>query len=225
MRRAAALLPIVAASCALAQDTTSIGLTGVQIRNATNQSRTSSPDTLLPGCIYDYRVDGFVRGQGGVLGALYPNPTPLATVLDALAPGASAGLIGTIPSPNGGTHPIELINQTTAGTTVLAGITVTYGLTLSGGVRADNIAYFDITNVTLSPAFLVGSLVFTSGSADFTSRFCIADLNRDCSVDLADFFEFFACYDLSLPCADIDGEPGVDLADFFAFFSGFDTGC
>ncbi len=62
-----------------------------------------------------------------------------------------------------------------------------------------------------------------SRSASLTA--CLAD--RDCSgeVDLADFFDFFNCFDQNLPCAELDGESGIDLGDFFAFFNGFDAGC
>lgn len=54
---------------------------------------------------------------------------------------------------------------------------------------------------------------------------CPSDVTGDGTVDLLDFFEFFACYDQELPCADIDGNPGVDLGDFFTFFAGYDSGC
>ncbi len=59
----------------------------------------------------------------------------------------------------------------------------------------------------------------------FFTRACVADLDGIPGVDLNDFFTFFNCWDLSLPCADLDGNPGVDLGDFFAFFNGFDEGC
>lgn len=54
---------------------------------------------------------------------------------------------------------------------------------------------------------------------------CVADLTGDQIVDLADFFQFFGCFDASDPCADIDGNPGVDLGDFFEFFNHFDVRC
>jgi hypothetical protein len=54
---------------------------------------------------------------------------------------------------------------------------------------------------------------------------CPADQNCDAVVDLSDFFEFFNCFDLTLPCADLDGNNEVDLGDFFLFFNGFDNQC
>ena len=41
--------------------------------------------------------------------------------------------------------------------------------------------------------------------------------------DLADFFEFFGCYDLEDPCGDVNFDGSVDLADFFDFFGSYDT--
>lgn len=54
---------------------------------------------------------------------------------------------------------------------------------------------------------------------------CPADRNCDAIVDLNDFFDFFNCWDLTLPCADLDGSGEVDLGDFFTFFNGFDNQC
>lgn len=54
---------------------------------------------------------------------------------------------------------------------------------------------------------------------------CVADRNCDGAVDLNDYFQFFNCFDLTLPCADVDGSGDVDLGDYFEFFNSFDTGC
>lgn len=54
---------------------------------------------------------------------------------------------------------------------------------------------------------------------------CVADVTYDGVVDLADFFEFFNCFDATDGCGNIDGQPGVDLGDFFAFLNHFDQGC
>lgn len=54
---------------------------------------------------------------------------------------------------------------------------------------------------------------------------CLADLNNDWQVDLADFFQFFNDFDQTLPGADIDGTPGVDLGDYFTFLNHFDQSC
>lgn len=70
----------------------------------------------------------------------------------------------------------------------------------------------------------VSSIPSTPASFSFDSD-KLADLNKDGSVDLVDFFEFFSCYDVQLPCAEVDGSPGVDLGDFFEFLNGYDVGC
>jgi hypothetical protein len=54
---------------------------------------------------------------------------------------------------------------------------------------------------------------------------CLADMNDDGSVDLADFFDFFNCFDADSPCADLDEDPEINLGDFFTFLNGFDAGC
>lgn len=54
---------------------------------------------------------------------------------------------------------------------------------------------------------------------------CVADVNCDTVVDLADFFGFFNDFDQSLPGADVDQSGEVDLGDFFAFFNAFDASC
>lgn len=63
----------------------------------------------------------------------------------------------------------------------------------------------------------------TSGAAQI--RACIADRNCDDIVDLSDFFDWFNCWDLTLPCADIDGNSEIDLSDFFGFFAHWDLSC
>jgi hypothetical protein len=62
-------------------------------------------------------------------------------------------------------------------------------------------------------------------SASAALAVCVADLDCDGLVDLADFFQFFGCWALQERCADLDGYEGVDLGDFFAFFGDFDAGC
>lgn len=177
---------VVAVSVAAADDVAVIDLTGVQIRNATNQSRSSGSDTIDPGFGYRHAIDGMVRGQGGLFGTLFPSPTPLATVLETLAPGSSAGLNGESYNASGAL-PFESLSQRTEGSTVLLGITVTYGVTLSAGIQSDGVAYFTATDVILSPSFLVGSLVFTSGTVTLTRIPAITgDMNRDGAVNVLD---------------------------------------
>lgn len=52
-----------------------------------------------------------------------------------------------------------------------------------------------------------------------------ADLTGDGTIDLADFFAFFAAYDVQSIAADVTKDGVVDLADFFFFFEQFDLGC
>jgi hypothetical protein len=54
---------------------------------------------------------------------------------------------------------------------------------------------------------------------------CDADVDRDGSVDLGDFFTWFGWWDLQLAQADIDGNPGLDLGDFFFFLQAWDNQC
>jgi 1,4-alpha-glucan branching enzyme len=54
---------------------------------------------------------------------------------------------------------------------------------------------------------------------------CMADVNNDTQIDLADFFQFLNDFDQTLPAADINGDLSVDLGDFFDFLTAFDQGC
>lgn len=181
--RTAAALVLFACTAAGAQQQVAIDLTGVQIRNATNQSRDSSPQTISPAYGYHYAIDGNVRGVGGILSLLYPTATPLAQVLEDFQPGASAALVGEFYNPSGA-HPVEVLNQRIDGMTTISGITVTYGLTLIAGIRADNIAYFQTDNVILQPSALVGYLQFTSGTVTITRVPVVTgDMNWDGQVN------------------------------------------
>jgi hypothetical protein len=217
----------------VADTTAAIDLTGVQLRNATNQARSSTPDAIDPGCSYSYSISGLVRGRGGpftVLQVLFPNPTPLAQVLETLSPGSSVFLNGAVTSPNGGTHPVGLTSQTFEGTQVLLGITVVVRLTISVGIDASDFVSFSIREVTLSPSSLVGYLEFTSGSAMVTSTpTCGADFNRDCFVDFFDYDDYAQCFEGGA-CppgrdADFNGDGFVDFFDYADYVAAFEVGC
>lgn len=218
---------------ARADNTATIQLTGVQLRNATNQSRSSSPDTIDPGCTYEYRIDGMVRGRGGsftVLQGLFPNPTPLAEVLETLSPGSSAFLNGATTSSTGGTHPVTLASQLFEGSQVILGITVNVRATIGVSINAANHVNFTITDVTISPAVLVGYLEFTSGTAVVTSTpVCAADFNRDCFVDFFDYDDYVRCFEGDgCPAgrtADFNGDGFADFFDYDAFVAAFEVGC
>jgi hypothetical protein len=229
----AAAMVVMASGVVGADTTASIDLTGVQLRNATNQARSSTPDAIDPGCTYAYSISGLVRGRGGpftVLQVLFPNPTPLAQVLETLVPGSSAFLNGATTSPNGGTHPVALTGQTFEGTQVILGVTVTVRATISVGIDASDFLSFSVTNVTVSPSNLVGYLEFTSGSVVVTSTAtCGADFNRDCFVDFFDYDDYVRCFEgEACPAgrdADFNGDGFVDFFDYDAFVSIFETGC
>lgn len=94
--------------------------------------------------------------------------------------------------------------------------------TLPPGEYIVHVSALASTDLETSPG-LQASAAF---SLDFRlTPTCIADLNNDGSTDLADFFDFFNCFDSSGGCADIDGVDGADLGDFFAFLGAFDAGC
>ncbi|MBM4108991.1 MAG: hypothetical protein FJ255_09335 [Phycisphaerae bacterium] len=209
---------------ALAAESASINLTGVQIRNATTVNRDSAPGTIDPAKRYTYLIDGMVRGRGGVLGTLYPSPTPLATVMEALSPGSSEDLAGTFWNAPG-THPIAPAPVTQSGSTVILGLTVNFSLTLAFGIRADNVAFFSLTDVVLTPSLLTGYLEFTSGAAVITRVQCAADLNADGVVDFNDLLEFLNLFNAGDALADVNADDVVDFNDFLEFLNIFNAPC
>ncbi len=233
MRRALVLASLTCLSVtALADNTAALDLTGVQLRNATNQSRNSSPDTIDPGCTYTYHIDGMVRGRGflSLLSILFPTPTPLAQAMETLSPGSSAFLNGTVSSPTGGTHPAVLVTQNLSGSQVVLGTTVTFAATITVGIDAANHTYFSLTSVTLSPSGTVGYLEFTSGAATTVSMPpCAADFNRDCAVDFFDYDDFITCFEGDgCPAgrtADFNHDTATDFFDFADFVDAFETPC
>jgi hypothetical protein len=224
--------PILAASLSLLANTTlaapsvGINLAGVQFKNATNQSRdssTSSPPAVDAATNYTYASTGFVKGDSGLLKTLYPNPTPIATVLEAFAPGSSDVLSGTACNPSG-TLPVVLGSQTQSGVTQLGLLSVTYALTLTVGIRADGVAYFDLTNVTLSPSILVGSMSFTSGEARISVR-CAADFNTDGFLSFEDFDAFVTAFEAGSDTADMNCDGFLTFEDFDTFVTALEAGC
>lgn len=215
----------LAAGCgsALAQESTFIDLTGVQLRDGSSQNR-SSAGTISPSCYYDYAIDGMVRGTSGGLAVLYPTPTPLADVLESLSPGSSAFLAGRVVNPGGG-HPVVFFNEPLSGTQVILGTTVTFSATFEVGIRADNTAYFSLTNVVLSPSFLVGAAQFTSGRADIVRVVCAVDFNCDGFVDFSDYLSFLNLFDAEDPAADLNQDGFVDFVDYLEFLNQFALGC
>ncbi len=231
MKAIALLVACAAASPVLAQQSVSINLAGLQFRNATNQSRTSAPNTISPAYRYTFAVTGNVHGVGGVLSILYPSPTPIATVLEGLAPGSSAFLSGQFDNCTG-SHPIAPAPTTTTGTTVISGITVNYSFTLATSIDAANIASFNVTNVVLTPSILVGYLQFDNGSCVIT-RVSLCPANCDASTsnpvltanDFQCFLNKFAAQDPSANCDCSSSTPTLTANDFQCFLDKFAAGC
>lgn len=224
---------LVCASAAAGQQQATIDLAGLQIRNATNQSRSSAPGTISPAYRYHYVVDGMVQGQGflSALSLLFPNPTPLAQVLETLSPGSSEFLSGEADNCSG-THPILVSDQRIEGQTEISGITVDYAITLSFGIDAGNVASFSITNVVLSPSALIGYLRFSSGTATLT-RVDVCPANCDGSTtapvlnvnDFVCFLNKFSAGDPSANCDCSTSEPVLNVNDFSCFTNKYAGGC
>lgn len=192
----------------LAAEHVSIDLTGVRIRNATNQFRSSSPNTIDPSYGYTYDISGLVRGESGLLLILYPTPTDLAAILESLQPGASALLSGEVYNASNA-HPIGIAGQRVDGTTVINGVTVTFGMTISAGIGADDVASFSLTDVVLTPSLIVGSLIFTSGNVGISRMHVTAgDMNFDGTVNQFDIQGFVdALIDPALYVANYGHDP------------------
>lgn len=75
-----------------------------------------------------------------------------------------------------------------------------------------------------------GMLVVVDGSAGtakaaYIFKQCLADVNNDGTVDLADFFDFFNGFDQTTAPADVNYDGTIDLLDFFLFLNKFDASC
>ncbi len=163
-----------------------VDLTGVRLQNGRNEFRSSAPNALNAGFGYSYEVDGLVQGSGIIFGTLFPNPTPIAEVLELLQPGASQYLSGAVYIPSGG-HPVEFVNERFEGEVNLIGIWVTFGLTFRVGIDANGFAAFSFTDVVLEPSLFVGSVTFTTGSLTVTRGPAMSgDMNWDGVVNALD---------------------------------------
>ena len=176
-----------------ADDQAILDLTGVRFQHATNQSRSSNPDAIDAGYGYRYRITGSVRGESGILGILYPNPTPIEDILETFQPGSSEALNSEAYNPTG-ELPIEVQNERFEGSTVLLGITVTFAATISAGIDANGYVYFNMTDVQMLPAtgfFRLGTMVFTSGNVTLNRIPAVpGDMNWDGVVNNFDIDPF-----------------------------------
>lgn len=225
------LVPALAACSILAGHASAanevfIDITGVQLRNATNQTRTSSPATIDAAFRYNYSLEGvMVRGVGGLLGILYPTATSLETVLAALGGGAFT-TEAVLANPTG-ELPAVLVDQTLAGQTTQLGVTFTFSADLTTGIDAAGLASFSFTNVSItssSPLLQPGYLQVTTGSVHISVG-CVADYDLDGGVTAADIGAFFADFEQGLADADVDGSGGIDGTDIGVFFQHFEAGC
>jgi hypothetical protein len=55
--------------------------------------------------------------------------------------------------------------------------------------------------------------------------YCLADFNRDDTVDFFDYLDYVAAFDADDPAADINGDSTVDFFDYLDFAAAFDGGC
>lgn len=210
-------------SCAAAaQQQASVSLTGVKLQNGLNQSRSSAPATISPAPVYRYEISGVVRGSSGLLALLYGSPISLAELLESLEPGSSALLTGYGCGP--GTHPVTFLDEPLGGEIELGAITATVSLDMRAGIDASNFAFFEMTNVIVTPS-IVGSMTFVSGTVLITRVACRADFDGDGVLTLADFGAFQTGFGLGNSRADFNCDAELNLADFGAFQTAFGLGC
>ena len=228
----------MACGTALAAESVSIDLTGVVIRNNVTQSRSSSPNQIDPANNYtvtfspDTRVRG--RGEGGfaiyILPTLLPNPVSLDQAVQTLTGDPTADFPETSEAPNpAGTHPFSMEPTVLDAVAESSGVTVTLHAVLAAQIGADNIASFNITNVTLissSTIIRAGYLEFTAGSVTVTRHpitgpTCDSiDFNNDTSFfdpqDIEAFLSVYSegpCIPSSATCNDIDFNNDTSVFD------------
>lgn len=108
-----------------------------------------------------------------------------------------------------------LVDGTTINGAIISGATTPV-------LRVANLSTKDIGSYRATVSNSCSSV--SSNNASLSVR-CAADLDLNSVVDLADFFEYFNCFDASDPCAEMNSDDSIDLADFFAFLNAFDKGC
>lgn len=203
-----------------------VPLTGVSITTGATNTRSSTPAAIDPALRYRYIIDGNVRGTPAfsLLGLVYPQPTPLATLVTTFG-GSPNDLTGVFGNPSG-VHPsgpttVVYLQNGTIGATPAS---IQFNLT--GSFSAAGIVTFTIDAITITPA-LAGGLLFDSGQVTISALTCIADLNFDNQVDDADFVLFIPSYnDLLVPQpqtdGDFNGDAQCDDADFVLFVAAYD---
>jgi hypothetical protein len=217
-------LSLALSTFASAQDSATIDLTGLKLQNGVNQSKTSAPSTISPATQYRFDIDANIKGNNGILAVLYPNPIPLAELLESLNPGSSSTLKGLACNPSGA-HPVTLLDQPFSGEGNLGGIAVKVSLNFKAGINASNQAFFELTNVVINPAILVGSATITSGTAKVDRVACLADTDGNGTLNIDDFIAFQTLYALGDEAADVNCDGTLNINDFIEFQTLFALGC
>ncbi len=227
-----------ASGSALAAESVSIDLTGVVIRNAVNQSRTSEPNQIDPANNYtitfspDTRVRG--RGEGGfaiyILPTLIPNPVTLDQALQTLSGDPNADFPEVTEAPNpAGTHPFVGLDRLIDGEGESSGVTVTLSANVIAQINADNTANFNVSNVVITSSSTIiraGYLEFTAGTVSITRNpitgpTCDSiDFNNDTSFfdpqDIEAFLSVYSegpCIPSTATCNDIDFNNDTSVFD------------
>jgi len=218
-------LALACASPALAAETVSIPINGVRIQNNLAQSRNSGTQTINAAYRYSMRFssDTTASGSGGILAALYPSPTPLATIMNDLAPGTDPLAPQSATNPSG-MLPASLPTQTINQTSVLSGINVTFGMTINAGADAAGVCSFSLSSVVISPSILVGSLLINQGSI-IVSTHCIADLTLDQAVTIDDLLAFLGYFESGNVAGDMNRDDAITIDDLLVMLENFEDGC
>ncbi len=218
------IVALSACGSAWAQNSVTIDLTGLKLQNGLNQSKTSAPNVIDPATRYKYVVDANVKGSSGILAILYPNPVPLAQLFETLNPGSSDFLEGYACNP-AGTHPVALIDEPFSGQGSLGGINASVSLNFKTGINASNQAFFELTNVVITPSILVGSATITSGTAKIERVACPADADGNGILSIDDFIVFQTAYALADESVDFNCDQVLNIDDFIEFQTAFAVGC
>ncbi len=170
------LLLILFCAAARAQQSTSvsINMTDFIIQGELNQFRTSIPFEIVGAPAYVYTITGFAHGEGPVYSQLVPTSEPVSTALDAISPGLSSVLQGSVSNPGAQLPTSVLDDQVSSGTNGVFNATFSLSLDASGEVD------FSITNVAIATngqPDTTDRLVFDSGVVDVTALF--ADVSVD----------------------------------------------
>jgi hypothetical protein len=216
----AALTPL-----SVAAESVLIPINGVRIQNNLAQSRNSGTQTINAAQRYSMRfsADTTASGSGGVLGIRYPNPTPLSTIFNDLSPGADPLAPQSAANP-AGTLPANLPAQVISQQSTLSGIAVTFGMTINAGANANGVCSFSLSNVVVSPSFLVGSLVINQGSI-IVSAHCLADLTLDQAVTIDDLLAFLGYFETGDVRGDMNRDDAITIDDLLSMLGHFESGC